>query len=50
MNLLFACMFEFRFAQQIAEEAEVARLLQEKVEAEKKAEAARLSKKKKGKK
>lgn len=39
-----------RFALQVAEEAEVARLFQEKMEAEKKAEAAKQSKKKKGKK
>lgn len=42
--------FVDRFAKQVAEEAEVARLQQEQYEAEKKAEAARLSKKKKGKK
>lgn len=41
---------KFRFAQQAAREAEAARLLQEKLEAEKKAEAAKSSKKKKGKK
>lgn len=41
---------ERRFAEQVEFEAEAARLLQEKVDAEKKAEAAKSSKKKKGKK
>jgi len=41
---------EKRFAKQVAEETEAARLLQEKLDAEKKAEAAKLLKKKKGKK
>lgn len=41
---------ESRFAKQVTQEAETARLLQEKLDAEKKAEAAKLSKKKKGKK
>lgn len=45
-------IFERRFAQQVAEDAEIALLHQEKLDAEKKAEAAKLakSKKKKGKK
>lgn len=46
----FAKPLHDRFSQQVAEEAEVARLSQEKAEADKKAEAARQSKKKKGKK
>lgn len=37
-----------RFAQRVAQEEEANRLLQESLEAEKKAEAARLAKKKKG--
>lgn len=40
-------VFECRFAQQVAEDAEIALLHQEKVDAEKKAEAAKLAKAKK---
>lgn len=50
LNQGISLAYETRFTKHVAEEAEIARILHEKVEAEKKAEAAKLSKKKKGKK
>lgn len=50
INIRNPCYPACRFAQQASRDAEATRILQEKLEAEKKAEAAKLSKKKKGKK